>query len=159
MWGLGKKFRNMWGIYFSVFPVWGRKSKKLCVGNKNSWGLPTLAVIELSSLMQTESCSMRHCVPQSEDETGRQIWAMMKCSAPCHSSELSLMSCSMLNEQWIWHLSGCRFKDSFLSHLGGFQGLEDSCPINVLRGGVAVVGSVWMPELASANYLLINKSS
>lgn len=31
-----KKFRNMWGIYFSVFPVWGRKSKKLCVGNKNS---------------------------------------------------------------------------------------------------------------------------
>lgn len=42
-------------------------------------------------------------------------------------------------------------------HQGGYkEGLENPSHIHVLRA--AVVGSMWMPELASVIYLLRNKS-
>lgn len=74
---------------FFCFSSWGRKKQK-ALGNKNSRGLPTLTVIELPSPRQAESCSMRHCAPsQMTRQVNKEKCTTMKCSFPCHSSEVS----------------------------------------------------------------------
>lgn len=65
-----KTFINMWGIYFPVFPVWGRKGKEL-QEIKILEGFPSLQHLtplsRASRILQRET----RC-RQSEDQMGRQ---------------------------------------------------------------------------------------